>query len=235
MVTNYLAPTATELEREWGLAPDADWPADVTRGDEAPIIRRFGVGAAAQREVVLARFGFLPASAKSEQLARSPLNARAEIVASRSTFKAAYAERHWCIIPALALYVPRYGADGQSQRWRIRRVDRAPLAIAGIWDRWIGPGGRTVVSFAMLTINCDLHPLLSGFDRAVDDHGEPVEKRTPVLLGEEDFDAWLDASPGRAPIYFGTFGKDDLEAEPASTSERRTTRAMGLHGALSTL
>ena len=67
----------------------------------------------------------------------------------------------------------------------------------------------------MLTINCDLHPLLNRFDRRLNDKGEPTEKRTPVLLAEEDFDAWLDASAGRAPIYFGTFGKDDLEADPA--------------------
>ena len=62
------------------------------------------------------------------------------------------------------------------------------------------------------------------FDRRVTDKGEPAEKRTPVLLAEEDFDEWLDASPGRAPIYFGTFGKDDLEADPAPSATRRTTQ-----------
>ena len=72
----------------------------------------------------------------------------------------------------------------------------------------------------MLTINCDLHPLLARFDRRLTDKGEPAEKRTPVLLAEEDFDEWLDASPGRAPIYFGTFGKDDLDAD-----RRRRRRA----------
>jgi hypothetical protein len=76
----------------------------------------------------------------------------------------------------------------------------------------------------MLTINCDLHPLLARFDRRLNDKGEPAEKRTPVLLAEEDFDEWLDASPGRAPIYFGTFGKDDLDADPAPSATRRTTQ-----------
>ena len=77
----------------------------------------------------------------------------------------------------------------------------------------------------MLTINCDLHPLLARFDRRLNDKGEPTEKRTPVLLAEEDFDEWLDASPGRAPIYFGTFGKDDLDAEPAPSATRRGRRS----------
>ena len=102
-------------------------------------------------------------------------------------------------------------------------------------DRWMGEDGESLLSFSILTLNCDLHPLLSRFHRAVNDKGEAQEKRTPVLLAEEDFDAWLDTTPGRAPMYFGTFGKDDLEAEPAPTSEQRTTSSMPLDAAVSEL
>ena len=229
MSTNYLAPTASELEREWGLMLDTHWHNDVVGGDYAPIIRRFGVGAAAQREAVLARVGLLPAAAKAEKPPGATVNARAETAASRSAFKAAYAQRQWCIIPAQCLYEPYY-ADGakRSERWRIRRADRTPLSIAGLWDRWVGDDGREVISFAMLTINCDLHPLLARFQRSVSEKGEPSEKRTPVLLAEEDFDAWLDTPPNRANIYFGTFGKDDLDAEPAPSTTRRSTATMPL-------
>ena len=226
MSSNFLAPTPSELERDWGIALDDDWSTDVVGGDYAPIIRRFGLGAAAQREAVLARFGLIPATAKTARSPGSTVNARSETAATRTAFKNAYAQRQWCIVPAQCLYVPYY-AEGskRAERWRIRRVDRSPLSIAGLWDRWVDDNGREVVSFAMLTINCDLHPLLARFDRRLNDKGEPTEKRTPVLLAEEDFDDWLDASPGRAPIYFGTFGKDDLEAEPAPSASRRTTAA----------
>lgn len=236
MDTIFLAPTAAELEREWGLGLDVDWHPEVARGKFAPFIRRFGLGAAAQREVVLGRFGLIPASAKSERPAGSTINARVETADTRSAFKGAYAERRWCIIPALALYVPFHdGEDSEPIRWRIRRADRAPLAIAGLWDRWVSRDGCSVVSFAMLTINCDLHPLLSRFGRHCDANGAAVEKRTPVLLAEEDFDAWLDTSPSRAPIYFGTFGKDDLEAEPMPSNSSRATRAMALDSLASSL
>jgi putative SOS response-associated peptidase YedK len=224
MSSNFLAPTASELEREWGLVLDDDWQTDVAGGDVAPIIRRFGVGAAAQREAMLARFGLIPASAKASRAPGSTVNARSETAATRSAFKTAYAQRQWCIVPAQSLYVPFYAEDSKrAERWRIRRSDRSPLSIAGLWDRWVDEDGREVISFAMLTINCDLHPLLARFDRRVNDKDEATEKRTPVLLAEEDFDDWLDASPGRAPIYFGTFGKDDLEADPAPSASRRTT------------
>jgi putative SOS response-associated peptidase YedK len=195
MSSNFLAPTSSELERDWGIVLSDEWATDVAGGDYAPIIRRFGLGAAAQREAVLARFGLIPSTAKTARAPGSTVNARSETAATRSAFKNAFAQRQWCIIPAQCLYVAHYPEGSKrAERWRIRRVDRSPLSIAGLWDRW------------------------------VDDEGEPAEKRTPVLLAEEDFDEWLDASPGRAPIYFGTFGKDDLDADPAPSATRRTTQ-----------
>jgi putative SOS response-associated peptidase YedK len=236
MSTNYLAPTAAELEREWGLTIADDWQTDIGPGDYAPIIRRYGVGAAAQREAVLARFGLLPAAAKAQRPPASTANARSETAATRSAYKGAWAERQWCIVPAHCFYVPYY-ADGakRSERWRIRRTDRSPLSMAGLWDRWVGDDGQSIVSFTILTLNCDLHPLLARFQRSTNDKGEPSEKRTPVLLAEEDFDEWLDAAPNRAPVYVGTFGKDDLEADPAPAGIRRSTAMMPLDTAVSEL
>ena len=225
MSSNFLAPTSSELERDWGTVLNDEWATDVAGGVYAPIVRRFGLGAAAQREAVLARFGLIPSTAKTARSPGATVNARSETAATRSAFKNAFAQRQWCIIPAQCLYVPHYSEGSKrAERWRIRRVDRSPLSIAGLWDRWVDENGREVISFAMLTINCDLHPLLARFDRRLTDKGEPTEKRTPVLLAEEDFDEWLDASPGRAPIYFGTFGKDDLDADPAPSATRRTTQ-----------
>lgn len=236
MSSNFLAPTSSELERDWGTTLNDDWPTDVVGGDYAPIIRRFGLGAAAQREAVLARFGLIPSTAKTARSPGATVNARSETAATRSGFKNAFAQRQWCIVPAQCLYVPHY-AEGskRAERWRIRRADRSPLSVAGLWDRWVDESGREVISFAMLTINCDLHPLLARFDRRVTDKGEPTEKRTPVLLAEEDFDEWLDASPGRAPIYFGTFGKDDLDADPSPSATRRTTQLTPLDTTISDL
>ena len=236
MSTHFLAPTAAELERDWGLALDDDWPTDIAPGDFAPIIRRFGLGAAAQREVVIARFGLRPASAKAMRPPGATANARTETAATRPSFKAAYAERQWCIVPAQCFYVPHYAPGAtEPERWRIRRVDGAPLSMAGIWDRWVGEGGESLVSFGILTLNCDLHPLLARFQGPPKDKGEASDKRTPVLLAEEDFDAWLDTPPGRAPIFFGTFGKDDLEADPAPASSRRPTMPSSLDSAASEL
>ena len=118
--------------------------------------------------------------------------------------------------------------------WIIVHINDENLAWSNT-NGWVGEDGESIVSFAILTLNCDLHPLLSRFQRSTNDKGEPSEKRTPVLLAEEDFDAWLDTPPGRAPVYFGTFGKDDLEAEPAPAATRRSTLMMPLDTAISEL
>ena len=73
----------------------------------------------------------------------------------------------------------------------------------------------------MLTINCDEHPFLKRFHKHVDEKGEPNERRTPVLLREEDYDRWLEASVEEAPSFFTTFGSDDLQAHPAPLEPAR--------------
>jgi len=97
-------------------------------------------------------------------------------------------------------------------RWGIERADGTALGICGLWDRWKSPSGELVVSFAMLTINCDEHPLLKRFHKHFDEKGEPNERRTPALLREEHYDRWLDSSVAEAPGFFNTFGSDDLQA-----------------------
>ena len=94
------------------------------------------------------------------------------------------------------------------------RSDGTALGIAGLWERWRSPEGVELISFAMLTVNCDGHPLLNRFHKHFDDNGEPNERRTPALLREEDYDRWLHATLEEAPSFFNTFGSDDLEARP---------------------
>ena len=72
-----------------------------------------------------------------------------------------------------------------------------------------------IISFAMLTINCDAHPLLNRFHKHFDGKGEPNERRTPALLREEDYDRWLAAPVDEAHGFFATFGSDDLQAHVA--------------------
>lgn len=235
MSLDYLAPNAAELAHHWNVSSSGDWKPDVGPGDSAPIIRRRGVGPAGPREVVMARFGLLPASSKTERAAGSSINMRAEVAATRPASQLAYSERQWCIVPASRFHVPFF-AEGseQAERWSVQRTDGTPLSIAGIWDHWVGGDGREVTSFAMLTINCDLHPLLQRFGASpAGEMPGPHGTRTPVLLADEDFDAWLDTPPGRAPYFFGTFGADEIGASLVAPSLRQAAPAMSCDSTIS--
>ena len=70
----------------------------------------------------------------------------------------------------------------------IQTADSNPFGIAGIWDKWTDPAsGEVVVSFSMLTVNADEHPVMRQFHKVGD------EKRTPVIIQPEHYSRWLGA------------------------------------------
>jgi putative SOS response-associated peptidase YedK len=209
------------LLRKFGVTlPEGSWKPEVYPGYDAPIIRRPRGAEPGSREAVVARFSLLPWWAKSEKLTFSTMNARTETIATAASFKGPVKRRQWCVVPAERFYEPYYApAATKSERWSIRRADGEPLGIAGLWERWRGKeaDARDVLSFTLLTIDADRHPLLRRFHKPLNPDGSPKEKRTVVLLRPEQFDDWLDATVERAPEFFGTFGADELIAEAAPT------------------
>lgn len=147
----------------------------------------------------MARFGLVPWWSRTEKVGWSTMNAKSETAAVKPAFKAPFARRQWCIVPAWTIFDP-YCASG-AERWGIERADGTALGICGLWERWKVPTGAEITSFAMLTINCDDHPLLRRFHKHFDDKGEPNERRTPALLDEDDYDWWLGASVDDAPSF----------------------------------
>jgi putative SOS response-associated peptidase YedK len=134
---------------------------------------------------VPACFGLVPNWAKTPALARSTYNARSETVAEKPSFRTAWKKRQFCIIPANAIFEPNY-ESGKPVRWRIERADQKPFGIAGIWER-TQKEGLPPWSMTMLTINADEHPLMRRFHKPGD------EKRSVVVLDDDDWDQWLDA------------------------------------------
>lgn len=80
------------------------------------------------------------------------------------------------------------------------------MGIAGLWDKWKSPGGETVHSFTMLTINADQHPLMNLFHKPTD------EKRMVVILEPEQFEDWLQAPATRSMEFLQPFPAEGLRA-----------------------
>jgi putative SOS response-associated peptidase YedK len=209
MCANYLPPTSERIRRTFGAkVPAQEFKQETYPGYLAPIIR-LSEDETHEKESVAACFGMVPPWAELK-LSRQTYNARSETVAEKPSFRSAWRKGQFCIIPADAIFEPRY-ASGQASRWKITTVDERPLGIAGIWE-WRpngGPEDRPLVSFSMLTINADDHPLLRQFHKPED------EKRMVVILEPQQYDLWLQADATTAASFLKPYPAEALKAAAA--------------------
>jgi putative SOS response-associated peptidase YedK len=186
------------------------WPTGL-----APFIRRRDDGG---RALETGHFGLLPHFAKEVAYGRRTYNARSETVDQLASFKRSWALGRRCIVPAEAVYEPCW-ETGRAVRWCIRQPGEVPMGIAGIWTEhpWMtGADGQPLLSFAMLTVNADGHPVFGRMHRP----GE--EKRMVVILEPAEYDHWLQCPPAQAKAYFRAWqGPLDAWPEPLPGRARR--------------
>ncbi|MES1989811.1 MAG: SOS response-associated peptidase [Pseudomonadota bacterium] len=165
-----------------------------------PLVRLDHAG---QREFALVRWGLVPSWSKG--VPTTPLiNARADTIADKPSFRGAFRHRRG-LMPADGFYEWRVMGAGPRQPHFIRRRDRAPFAIAAIWDSWLPANGSELESCALITTEANATLM-------------PVHHRMPVILAEKDFTLWLDpATPLKDLHALLVPAPDDLmEAFPVS-------------------
>ena len=160
------------LRPRYNIAPSQDVVA----------IRRAADG----RELALLRWGLIPSWAKQAAIGNRMINARAETVAEKPAFRAAFRHRR-CLVAADGFYEWQKTDGGAKQPYYIRLADEAPFAIAGLWERWTPPDGDAVESCTLITT-------------AANDLLKPIHDRMPVILAPADNDAWLDAEAPSAAL-----------------------------------
>ena len=141
----------------------------------------------------LAQFGLVPhwATDKKKYGLRT-YNARSETVHEKPSYRTAWRERRFGIVPVERFYEPNW-ETGKAQRWGIYRADNLPACIASIWERFVDiETGEVIFSFSMLTINADGHPIMSHFHKPED------EKRSVVVLNDSQYLPWLLADTNKA-------------------------------------
>lgn len=210
MCANYTPSTRRQLEQHFGVAaPDSEYKAESFPGYMAPFIRTPGADSVpGDRACALGMFGLVPAWAET-RLARQTYNARSETAAGKPSFRNAYKRGQFCLIPASAIYEPSY-ESGRPVRFEIAAADGAPLGIAGLWEyKPDGGSGLPLLSFSMLTLNADGHPLMQRFHKPDD------EKRMLVILRPDQYDKWLHCPVEEAEQFFERYPAERLVAHPA--------------------
>lgn len=137
------------------------------------------------RHFMLARWGFLPGFVKDVKKFPLLINARAETLAEKPSFRAALRRRR-CLIPADAWYEWRANLSGAKTPFLFRRADGGPLAFAGLWETYLDPSGGEIDTVCVITTSAN------GATAAIHD-------RMPAILPPEDFEAWLNPDETVAP------------------------------------
>lgn len=141
----------------------------------------------------LAQFGLVPHWAtEKKKFGMRTYNARSETVHEKPSYRTAWRERRFGIVPVERFYEPNW-ETGKAQRWGIYRADGEPACIASIWERFVDTEtGEIIFSFSMLTINANGHPIMKHFHKPED------EKRSVVVLNNNQYLQWLNADTRNA-------------------------------------
>jgi len=134
-------------------------------------------------ELVPMRWGLIPSWwKKTAKETPSTFNARAESVAEKPIFRAAF-KRSRCLIPASGYYEWKSTSNGK-QPFYYTAHDGSPLTIAGLWDEWKDTEtGESLKSCTMIVT-------------AANALAAKIHNRMPVLLQPKQFDGWLTGKAG---------------------------------------
>jgi len=120
-------------------------------------------------------WGLIPHWAKDRKISNHLINARAETLGEKASFKAAYRQRR-CLIPVTGFYEWQKTEQGK-QAYCIRRKDCQLFAFAGLWEYW-DHGAESIYSCTIVTI-------------AANKLMAPIHQRMPVVIDKKDYGLWL--------------------------------------------
>jgi putative SOS response-associated peptidase YedK len=191
--------------------PRFDFKTDIYKDYVAPIFRRGTDGFSTDP----ATFGIVPRKRIPQGVkVFDTMNARAESVGEKRSFSGAWKNLQLCLIPCESFFEPNYESD-KAVRWRIGMASGKPLAIAGLWRAWEEPEGQQSISFTMLTVNADEHPLMKRFHKPGD------EKRSVVIVPPNVYDDWLSCrSMEEARSFLNLYPAEQMAAEVAPIPKR---------------
>ena len=129
------------------------------------------------RQFKLFRWGLIPSWAKDISIGAKLINARAETLQEKPSFRESFKRRR-CLIVADGFYEWKKQA-GKKQPFYFRLENTEPFAFAGLWDRWHSPDGDVLETCTIITTEAN-------------QLAATVHDRMPVILSPDSYDRWLD-------------------------------------------
>ena len=153
-----------EHQPSWNIVPNQSVPV---------VIRHNGIN-----QLVCYRWGLIPSWSKDPSIANNLINARAETVDKKPSFKDAFKKRR-CLIVADGFYEWKREGKSKIPLYFYLKSGR-PFGFAGLYETWISPDKKEINTCVIITTNAN--ELIA-----------PVHDRMPVILSNDQERVWLDS------------------------------------------
>jgi putative SOS response-associated peptidase YedK len=176
---------------------------DLLPGQEIPAIIHEG-----KNRLRSFRWGLIPSWAKEPAIGRKMINARAETIAEKASFKQAFRFSR-CLIPATGFY-EWTGEKGRREAVSFSLRSGEPFAFAGLYETWVPPGGEPIRTCTIVTT--EANPLVASF-----------HDRMPAILTRTGEAHWLDPSvhdPAALRPFLEPYPVDEMSMGDHHTSFR---------------
>jgi putative SOS response-associated peptidase YedK len=133
-----------------------------------------------QRELTMLRWGLVPNWAKDPSIGNRMINARAETVAQKPSYRAAFRHRR-CIVLADGFYEWHRDGDVKIPHY-ISLETGEPFGLAALWESWTdNQSGESLNTTTLITM-------------AANEFMQPLHHRMPVILKADTASDWLSVS-----------------------------------------
>lgn len=195
---------------------------NIAPGEQAPVVVRLQDAA----EVRLMRWGLVPPWAEDEGMGAQLINARAETLRQKPSFRDAFARRR-CLALADGFYEWETTLTGKHP-WRFTLREEAPFGFAGLWATWTPRPAVQRELFATDTAQDKPLETFTIITTTANELVQPVHDRMPVILTGDALTAWLDptAKVEDLQALLRPYPAEGMQRHPAS---RRVNRP-GLEG-----
>ena len=187
---NAIAPET--LTPRFNAAPSQDLPTLLNEPSVGP------------RSIEMLHWGLVPHWSKTRDVGQKMINARAETLTSKPSFRDAFRKRR-CLVLADGFY--EWRANGSTKTpMRITLKSGEPFAFAGLWESWQDSStGERLRTFTIITTEPN-------------DLMATIHNRMPVILLPGDEDRWLDnnARPEDWEALLRPYPTDRMTAYPVS-------------------
>jgi putative SOS response-associated peptidase YedK len=156
------------------------------------------------KQLVPVRWGLVPSWAKDVSVGNKMINARAETITEKASYRNAFKKRR-CLVIADGFYEWQ-NVEGTKRPVYIKLKSGKPFGFAGIYEKWNSPEGEEITTCTIITT-------------AANELMKPIHERMPVILPKEHEDEWLDpATEDRERLVelLKPYPADQMEAYPVS-------------------